>query len=168
VPRGCNKESCMTLELLIGAFGNQFAKNYLLPSFFRPSVCTCACLTSWEQRDCHRTNFLKVSCFELLLNFVKKFRFAFKVLTKTEYRRMFVRFALITRCSLWGTVVSRGSWGWSCRRPSGSLDDGFVWTLKNYSESTCRTLIVENSSEDYSWRSQQLSWRKVIKMSPVT
>jgi len=28
----------MTLELLIGAFGNQFVKNYLLPSFFRPSV----------------------------------------------------------------------------------------------------------------------------------
>ena len=78
----------MALELLIGAFGNQFVKNYLLPSFFRPSVRPSVhvrILPRGEHRDCHRTNFLEISCFELLLNFVNKFRFSFKVLTKTEY-----------------------------------------------------------------------------------
>jgi len=75
----------MTLELLTGAFGNQLVKNYRLPSFFCPSVSTCAYPTAWEQRDCHRTNFLESSCFERVLNFVNKFRLAFKVLTKTEY-----------------------------------------------------------------------------------
>jgi hypothetical protein len=76
----------MTLELLIGAFGNQFAKNYLLPSSFSRSVRTCACPTAWEQRDCcHQTSVLEISCFELLQNCVNKIPFAFKVLTKTEH-----------------------------------------------------------------------------------
>ena len=75
----------MTLELLTGAFGNQLVKNCRLPSFCRPSVSTCAYPTAWEHRDCHRTNFIESSFFELVLNFVNEFRFAFKVLTKTEY-----------------------------------------------------------------------------------
>jgi hypothetical protein len=74
----------MILELLMGVFGNQFAKNYLLPPSFRPSVRTYAYPTAWIQHDGNRKNFLEISRFEILLNFVNEFRFAFKSLDENR------------------------------------------------------------------------------------